>query len=104
MTQMTQMTQISGVVLRAAIVVGVLDAAQTLLPFTSVQPEVLGVPHSYSNAWGDFDSDGDVDLAVSLGTGEVRLYRNDKGVLASVGADGHAWPAVRAARPQLGRL
>ena len=29
------------------------------------------------------------DLAVSLGTGEVRLYRNDKGVLVSVGALTH---------------
>ena len=51
-----------------------------------MQPELLGVPNSYSNAWGDFDNDGDLDLAVSLGTGEVRLYRNDAGVLVSVGA------------------
>ena len=51
-----------------------------------MQPELLAVPNSYSNAWGDFDNDGDLDLAVSLGTGEVRLYRNDKGMLASVGA------------------
>ena len=55
--------------------------------FTSVQPELLGVANSYSNAWGDYDNDGDLDLAVSLGTGEVRLYRNDAGVLVSVGAD-----------------
>lgn len=61
-------------------------AAQSQPPFTLVQPELLGVANSYSNAWGDYDNDGDVDLAVSLGTGEVRLYRNDKGVLASVGA------------------
>ena len=54
--------------------------------FTAVQPELLGVPNSYSNAWGDYDNDGDLDLAVSLGTGEVRLYRNDAGVLVSVGA------------------
>ena len=54
--------------------------------FTPVQPELLGVANSFSNAWGDYDNDGDLDLAVSLGTGEVRLYRNDKGVLASVGA------------------
>ncbi len=54
--------------------------------FTPVQPELLGVANSFSNAWGDYDNDGDVDLAVSLGSGEVRLYRNDKGVLASVGA------------------
>ena len=55
-------------------------------PFVAVQPELLAVPNSYSNAWGDYDNDGDLDLAVSLGTGEVRLYRNDKAVLTSVGA------------------
>lgn len=31
--------------------------------FTSVQPELLGVRNSYSNAWGDYDNDGDLDLA-----------------------------------------
>jgi FG-GAP-like repeat/ASPIC and UnbV len=55
-------------------------------PFTSIQTELFAVPNSYSNAWGDYDNDGDLDLAVSLGTGEVRLYRNDTGVLTSVGA------------------
>ncbi len=62
-------------------------AAQSLPSFTSVQPELLGVANSYSNAWGDYDNDDDLDLAVSLGTGEVRLYRNDAGVLVSVGAE-----------------
>jgi hypothetical protein len=55
------------------------------LPFTSVQPGLLAVAHSYSNAWGDFDNDDDLDLAVSLGSGEVRLYRSDAGALVSVG-------------------
>lgn len=55
--------------------------------FASVQPELLGVANSFSNAWADYDNDGDVDLAVSLGSGEVRLYRNDQGVLTSVGAE-----------------
>ncbi|MEP7117535.1 MAG: FG-GAP-like repeat-containing protein, partial [Acidobacteriota bacterium] len=54
--------------------------------FTPVQAEMFAVPNSYSNAWGDYDNDGDLDLAVSLGTGEVRLYRNDGGVFVSVGA------------------
>jgi len=53
----------------------------------SVQPEVLGMPNSLANAWGDYDNDGDLDLAVSLGSGEVRLYRNDAGALVSVGAE-----------------
>jgi hypothetical protein len=56
------------------------------LPFTPVQPELLALPNSFANAWGDYDNDGDLDLAVSLGSGEVRLYRNDRGVLVSVGA------------------
>ncbi|MGE0813722.1 MAG: CRTAC1 family protein [Vicinamibacterales bacterium] len=55
--------------------------------FTSVQTDLFAVPNSYSNTWGDYDNDGDLDLAVSLGTGEVRLYRNDKGTLTSVGAE-----------------
>ena len=56
------------------------------LPFVSLQPELLGVANSLANAWGDYDNDGDLDLAVSLGSGEVRLYRNDRGTLVSVGA------------------
>jgi hypothetical protein len=55
------------------------------LPFESVQTDLFSVPNSYSNAWADFDNDGDLDLAVSIGTGEVRLYRNDNGTLVSVG-------------------
>ena len=54
-------------------------AAGGPLAFTSVQPELLAMPNSLSNAWGDYDNDGDLDLAVSLGSGEVRLYRNDAG-------------------------
>jgi hypothetical protein len=62
-------------------------ARPVALPFASVQTELLAVPNSYANAWGDYDNDGDLDLAVSLGRGEVRLYRNNKGVLVSVGAE-----------------
>jgi hypothetical protein len=54
--------------------------------FTSVQPDLLGVAGSLSNVWGDFDNDGDPDLAVSLKSGEIRLYRNDGGTLVSIGA------------------
>ena len=57
------------------------------LPFVSVQPRLFGMPNSYSNSWGDFDNDGNLDLAVSLGSGEVRLYRNDNGTLVSVGKE-----------------
>jgi VCBS repeat protein/ASPIC/UnbV protein len=64
-----------------------MSAQPRVLPFESVQTDLFGVPNSYSNAWADFDNDGDLDLAVSLGSGEVRLYRNDNGTLVSVGKD-----------------
>ena len=70
----------------AALALGLTAAAASVPVFTSVQPDLLGIPNSYSNTWGDYDNDGDLDLAVSLGSGEVRLYRNDSGVLVSVGA------------------
>jgi hypothetical protein len=60
-------------------------AAPAEPPMTSVQPELLGMAGSLSNAWADFDNDGDLDLAVSLKSGAIRLYRNDKGVLTSIG-------------------
>ena len=76
----------------AAAVYTVLHPGGTLaqapgLPFDSVQTDLFSVPNSYSNAWADFDNDGDLDLAVSLGSGEVRLYRNDNGTLVSVGKE-----------------
>ena len=53
--------------------------------FAPVQRDLLAMPGSLSNAWADFDNDGDVDLGVTLKSGEIRLYRNDRGVLVSVG-------------------
>lgn len=61
-------------------------AAGTTEPaFTPVQPADFGVPGSLSNSWADFDRDGDLDLAVSIKTGEIRLYRNDHGVFTNIG-------------------
>lgn len=54
-------------------------------PFEAVQRDLLAVAGSLSNAWGDFDRDGDLDLAVSLKSSEIRLYRNDGGTLVNVG-------------------
>lgn len=62
-------------------------AGQGLPAFSAVQPELLAAPTSLANAWGDYDNDGDLDLAVSLGSGEIRLYRNDQGTFVSVGAE-----------------
>lgn len=54
--------------------------------FTAVQAETFSVPGSLSNAWADFDGDGDLDFAVSLKGGEIRLYRNDGGRFTNIGA------------------
>ncbi|MFT4852955.1 MAG: hypothetical protein ACJAWK_000625 [Candidatus Azotimanducaceae bacterium] len=56
------------------------------LNFTAVQAEDFAVAGSLSNAWADFDNDGDLDFAVSIKGGEVRLYRNDSGKFVSIGA------------------
>ena len=47
---------------------------------------LFSLPGSLSNAWADYDGDGDPDLAVSAKSGEIRLYRNDAGKFYSVGA------------------
>jgi hypothetical protein len=91
MTKSTVRPTLLGAVLAAATAVAV-ATAQGPTPgpapvFTAVQPDLLGVRNSLANAWGDYDNDGDLDLAVSLGTGEIRLYRNDQGVLTSVGRE-----------------
>lgn len=61
------------------------ETAAAELPFTSVQPELFGVAGSLSNAWADFDRDGQLDLAVSMKGGAILLYRQEDGVFASVG-------------------
>src|SRR6476660_9816218 len=71
----------------AALITAVLLQPASPLPFAAVQADLFSVANSLSNAWGDYDNDGDLDLAVSIGTGEIRLYRNDKGVMVSVGAE-----------------
>src|SRR3546814_10251155 len=53
--------------------------------FTPVQTADFSVPGSLSNSWADFDRDGDLDLAVSIKTGEIRLYRNDRGTFTNIG-------------------
>lgn len=67
-------------------VAGAQTPASTGPAFTRVQPETFAAPGALSSAWADYDADGDFDLAVSFGTGEVRLYRNDKGTFTNVGA------------------
>ncbi|MDX3911393.1 MAG: CRTAC1 family protein [Sphingobium sp.] len=53
--------------------------------FRSVQRDLFDEAGSLSNAWADFDNDGDLDFAVTMKSGAIRLYRNDGGSFVSVG-------------------
>ena len=60
--------------------------AQSLSPdFSRLQPDTFGGNMGLSNAWGDYDNDGDLDLAVAFKTGDVRLYNNELGGFTNVG-------------------
>jgi len=67
--------------------------------FVAVQPEVFGAGANFTNAWADFDGDGDFDLFVGFNGTPNRLYRNDKGTFTDVAvaagvADARATRAV----------
>lgn len=60
--------------------------AQPLPPaFYRIQPDTFGGNMGLSNAWGDYDNDGDLDLVVAFKTGDVRLYNNELGGFTNVG-------------------
>ena len=80
MPRRTSVAMLAGAALLLAAAAPVREPA-----FAPVQRDMLAMPGSLSNAWADFDNDGDLDLAVSLKSGEIRLYRNDAGALTSVG-------------------
>ncbi|MBT5073052.1 MAG: CRTAC1 family protein [Kordiimonadaceae bacterium] len=61
------------------------DAQKRAPVFNTVQPETFADNMALSNAWGDFDNDGDLDLAISFKTGDVRLYENNEGSFKNIG-------------------
>jgi hypothetical protein len=52
--------------------------------FEPMQPDVLGAGSNFSNAFADYDGDGDADMFVGFDGKPNRLYRNDKGVFTDV--------------------
>ena len=54
--------------------------------FEPVQPVLLSAGGAFTNAFADYDSDGDLDLFVGFNGAPNRLYRNDAGTLIDVAA------------------
>jgi hypothetical protein len=68
--------------LSAAVVAG-----QTQVPaFEPMQPDLLGAGLTFTNAFADYDNDGDPDLFVGFDGKPNRLYRNDAGTFVDVAA------------------
>jgi len=68
-----------------SLIVGGVSAQQSAADFYRIQPDTFGANMALSNAWGDYDNDGDLDLVVSFKTGDVRLYNNELGGFTNVG-------------------
>ncbi len=72
---------ISLCLLTSAIVIG-----QERPAFEPMQPELLGAGLTFTNAFADYDGDGDPDLFVGFDGKPNRLYRNDAGRFVDVAA------------------
>jgi len=71
----------------SGLALSVAAVAQVSQPvFEAMQAELLGTPSAFTNAFADYDNDGDPDLFVGFDGKPNRLYRNDKGVFTDVAA------------------
>ena len=76
--------------MRRALIIALVFAAtvtaQDAPRFEPMQPDVLGAGSNFTNAFADYDNDGDPDMFVGFDGKPNRLYRNDKGVFTDVAA------------------
>jgi hypothetical protein len=70
----------------AAVLAALPPQARETFRFEPAQPDLFAAG-TLTNAWADFDIDGDVDLFVGFNGAPNRLYRNDAGVLRDVAGD-----------------
>ena len=75
-----------GMLLKQCCVMFLLLAQPAMPMFEPMQPEVLGAGSNFTNAFADFDNDGDLDMFVGFDGKPNRLYRNDKGAFTDVAA------------------
>lgn len=62
--------------------------AQPAVPaFEPMQQDLMGSGSTFTNAFADYDNDGDPDLFVGFDARPNRLYRNDRGTFVDVAAD-----------------
>jgi hypothetical protein len=82
--------------LSVILLVAAVAVAQSAFPaFEPMQPELLGAGQTFTNAFADYDGDGDLDLFVGFDGKPNRLYRNDSGTFT----DAAAAAGVADARP-----
>ena len=60
---------------------------QDMPAFVAHDPELFAAPQGQSQAWADYDADGDLDLIVLFRREPVRLYQNTGGDFTDVAAD-----------------
>ncbi|HSL71251.1 MAG TPA: CRTAC1 family protein, partial [Longimicrobiales bacterium] len=74
--------------MRVSHVLSLVVAISIIQPqFEPVQPELFSARNALTNAWADFDADGDLDLFVGFNGAGNRLYRNDNGRFSDVAGE-----------------